>query len=168
MLITIFPRLWHGICSPLTAKACPEQSRGGAKACPERSRRDAKGGLGEPGFVPARRDYAVAGDKRRKSKPPKRRRGGGRFECGMRSSECGVRSERQAAGRAARRGRGNPEGSGQAAGWGAGERTRKPEPGNRKRGRKAEGRKCRSPEIAMRIWRGAPSGLQPPLGLWLR
>jgi len=36
--------------------------------------KDAKGGLGEPDFVPARRDYAVACDKRHKAKPPKGRR----------------------------------------------------------------------------------------------
>ena len=38
---------------------------------------------------------------------------------------------------------GRLRGSGQAAGWGAGERTRKPEPGNRKKGAKGRG-----PEIA--------------------
>ena len=41
-----------------------------------KGRKARKGRIGEPGFVPARRDYAVAGDTRRKSKPPKGRRWG--------------------------------------------------------------------------------------------
>jgi hypothetical protein len=51
--------------------------------------KDAKGGLGEPGFV---FNYAVAGDKRRKAKPPKGRRGG----LGNDSiADCGFRSPRR-------------------------------------------------------------------------